>query len=193
VSRNDVILTVFAAILVLFSLAVSLWVPRRDPGFPGRSLRVFALIAVLLVAAMLAAVEVFGESHQFGEAEGGEEPSTTQPTETGGGGGEGAGEGEGEGEGEGDPAAGEQVFAAQQCGTCHTLQAAGATATLGPNLDETLQGKDAAYIRESILNPSAQIAKGFQDGLMPKDYGEKLSEEELANLVAFLEQATQGS
>jgi cytochrome c oxidase subunit 2 len=142
----------------------------------------------LLVAAMLAAVEVFGESHQFGEAEGGEEPGTTQPTETGGG-----GEGEGEGEGEGDPAAGEQVFAAQQCGTCHTLQAAGATATLGPNLDETLQGKDAAYIRESILNPSAQIAEGFQDGLMPKDYGEKLSEEELANLVAFLEQATQGS
>jgi mono/diheme cytochrome c family protein len=179
VSRNDVILTVFAAILVLFSLAVSLWMPRRDPGFPGRSLRVFALIAVLLVAAMLAAVEVFGESHQFGEAHAGEEPGTTEPTETGGGG------------GEGDPAAGEQVFAANQCANCHTLQAAGATATIGPNLDETLQGKDPGYIRESIVNPSAQIAEGFQDGLMPKDYGEKLSDEELANLVAFLAQATQ--
>jgi cytochrome c1 len=185
VSRNDVILTVFAAILVLFSLAVSLWVPRRDPGFPGRSLRVFALIAVLLVAAMLAAVEVFGESHQFGEAHAGEEPGETQPTETGG------GDGGGGGGGEGDPAAGEQVFAANQCANCHTLQAAGATATIGPNLDETLQGQDAAYIRESIVNPSAQIAEGFQDGLMPKDYGEKLSDEELANLVAFLAQATQ--
>jgi mono/diheme cytochrome c family protein len=180
VSRNDVILTVFAAILVLFSLAVSLWVPRRDPGFPGRSLRVFALISVLLVVAMLAAVEVFGESHQFGEAHGAEEPGATEPTETGGG---------GSGGGEGDPAAGEQVFAANQCANCHTLQAAGATATIGPNLDEILQGKDAAYIREAIVNPSAQIAEGFQDGLMPKDYGEKLSEEELANLVAFLSQA----
>jgi cytochrome c553 len=186
VSRTDVILTVFAAMLVLFSLAVSLWVPRRDPGFPGRSLRVFALISVLLVVAMLAAVEVFGESHQFGEAHGAEEPGATAPTETGGGGGGGGG-------GEGDPAAGEQVFAANQCATCHTLQAAGATATVGPNLDQTLQGKDAAYIREAVVNPSAQIAEGFQDGLMPKDYGEKLSEEELANLVAFLEQATQGS
>ena len=181
-SRNDVILTVFAAILVLFSLAVSLWVPRRDPGFPGRSLRVFALISVLLVVAMLAAVEVFGESHEFGEAHGAEEPGATAPTETGGGGG-------GGGEAAGDPAAGQQVFAANQCANCHTLQAAGATATIGPNLDETLQGKDADYIREAIVNPSAQIAEGFQDGLMPKDYGEKLSEEELANLVAFLSQA----
>jgi mono/diheme cytochrome c family protein len=187
VSRNDVILTVFAAILVLFSLAVSLWVPRRDPGFPGRSLRVFALIAVLLVAAMLAAVEVFGESHDFGEAHAGDEPGETQPTETGGGGEGGGGEG-----GEGDPAAGEQVFAANQCANCHTLQAAGASATIGPNLDETLQGKDAAYIREAVVNPSAQIAEGFQDGLMPNDYGEKLSEEELANLVAFLVESTSG-
>jgi mono/diheme cytochrome c family protein len=187
VSRNDVILTVFAAILVLFSLAVSLWAPRRDPGFPGRSLRVFALIAVLLVAAMLAAVEVFGEAHHFGEAQGGGEAETTEPTETGDGGGGGGGGG-----GEGDPAAGEQIFAANQCANCHTLQAAGATATIGPNLDETLQGKDPAYIRDSIVNPSAQIAEGFQDGLMPKDYGEKLSDEELANLVAFLAQAAQG-
>jgi mono/diheme cytochrome c family protein len=185
VSRNDVILTVFAAILVLFSLAVSLWVPRRDPGFPGRSLRTFALIAVLIVAAMLTAVEVFGESHHFGEAEGGEEAATTEATETGGGGG-GGGSG-----GEGDPAAGEQVFAANQCANCHTLQAAGATATIGPNLDETLQGQDPDFIRESIVNPSAQIAEGFQDGLMPTDYGEKLSDEELANLVAFLAQAVQ--
>jgi mono/diheme cytochrome c family protein len=182
VSRTDVILTVFAAILVLFSLAVSLWMPRRDPGFPGRSLRIFALISVLLVVAMLAAVEVFGESHDFDEAHAGEDAGETQPTETGGGGGGGDG-------GEGDPAVGEQVFAANQCANCHTLQAAGATATIGPNLDETLQGKDAAYIREAIVNPSAQIAEGFQDGLMPKDYGEKLSEEELANLVAFLSQA----
>jgi cytochrome c oxidase subunit 2 len=57
----------------------------------------------------------------------------------------------------------------------------------GPNLDESLQGKNARFIRESIVNPDAEIAEGFQPGLMPKDYGDKLSDQELADLVAFLQ------
>jgi hypothetical protein len=42
------------------------------------------------------------------------------------------------------------------------------------------------------LTEMVRLAEGFQDGLMPKDYGEKLSEEELANLVAFLVESTSG-
>jgi mono/diheme cytochrome c family protein len=89
---------------------------------------------------------------------------------------------------EGDPEAGKEVFtsAAQPpCGQCHTYEAAGTTAEVGPNLDETLADKDAAFILESIVNPSAEIATGFTDA-MPKDYGEKLSDKQLADLVAFL-------
>jgi mono/diheme cytochrome c family protein len=199
VNRNDVILGVFTAVLVVFSLVVALVIPRRDPGFPGRKLRFFVVLSALLIACLLGAVEVLGESHDFGEAHG-ETGGVAEPAPTG----TGATTGEtgtttGEtgtttGEAQGDPQAGEQIFtsvADPACATCHTLQAAGASGTLGPNLDEVLADKDAAFIHESILDPNAEIATGFQAGLMPQDYGEKLTEQQLNDLVAFLVQATQ--
>jgi mono/diheme cytochrome c family protein len=92
--------------------------------------------------------------------------------------------------GEGDAAAGKEVFAAASpsCGSCHTFKPAGSTAEVGPDLDEALQGQDAQQVFESIVNPDAQITEGFQPGLMPKDYGQKLDEKQLADLVAFLTQ-----
>jgi cytochrome c553 len=90
---------------------------------------------------------------------------------------------------EGNAEAGREVFlsgAQPPCGNCHTYEAAGTTQTLGPNLDETLQGKDAAYILEQILSPDATVTQGFPDNLMPEDYGQKLSDQQLADLVAFL-------
>jgi mono/diheme cytochrome c family protein len=180
VSGNDVALGLFALVLVVFSLVVALLIPRRDPGFPGRNLRVFVAVAVLLVVAMLAAVEVFGESHEA-EREGGE---ATETQEGGGGGGGGGGQG--------DPAAGKEVFAQRGCETCHALADAGSTAEVGPNLDEALQGQDAAFIQESIVEPDAVVAEGFSPDLMPENYGEQLSEQELADLVAYLAQTTGG-
>lgn len=87
---------------------------------------------------------------------------------------------------EGDAAAGKAVFVDTGCGSCHTFEAAGSSGTTGPNLDESLQGKDAQYIYDSIVNPDAQIAEGFQPGLMPQTYGEQLDEKQLGDLVAFL-------
>jgi cytochrome c oxidase subunit 2 len=87
----------------------------------------------------------------------------------------------------GDLEKGKQIFMAQGCGGCHALSAAGTNGTTGPNLDEVLKGKDAAFIRESIVKPDAQITEGFAAGLMPKDYGDKLSDQELNDLVAFLQ------
>ena len=195
-SRNDVILTIVAAVLVGFSLVVSIVVPRSRPDFPGRSLRVFLLVAALLVVGMLTAVATLGESHHFA-AEGGEpgateeSPSATTspgatsvPTETGGGSTQAA---------EGDPAAGKEIFTASAqppCASCHTLQEAGASGTVGPNLDDVLKGKDAAFIHESIVDPDAEIASGFTAGIMPKTYPQQLDEQQLADLVAFLVQAT---
>jgi mono/diheme cytochrome c family protein len=89
----------------------------------------------------------------------------------------------------GDPEAGKEIFtstAQPPCSSCHTYKAAGATAQVGPNLDEVLQGKDARFIYESIIDPDAEIAAGFTGGIMPKDYGEKLNDKQLADLVAFL-------
>jgi mono/diheme cytochrome c family protein len=196
VSRNDVILGVLTAVLVVFSLVVALVIPRRNPGFPGRQLRFFIVLSALLIAGMLGAVEVLGESHDFAaHGESGaateETPTGTGETSTGETGGGPTGE-TGE-QPQGDAQAGEEVFtsvASPACSTCHTLQAAGATQTLGPNLDEVLADKDAALIHQSIVDPSAEIAPGYADNLMPKDYGQTLTEKQLADLVAFLVEAT---
>ena len=100
--------------------------------------------------------------------------------------------------GSGAPAAagadGQKLFTSVQpsCGSCHTLAAAATEGTVGPKLDETLKGKDAAYIRESIMKPDAMLAKGFEDkgGIMPPTYGETLTPEELDALVDYLVKAT---
>jgi len=89
----------------------------------------------------------------------------------------------------GDPAAGKKVFLDNDCGGCHALKAAGTNGTTGPDLDESLKGKDVQYIRTSIVDPSAEVKQGYPD-VMPKDYGSKLSAQELADLVAFLQQGS---
>jgi cytochrome c oxidase subunit 2 len=75
---------------------------------------------------------------------------------------------------------------ATACGACHTLVDAGTSSATGPELDKVLKGKDAAFIRTSILKPDADIAAGFQGGIMPKNYGDTLSPEELDALVGYL-------
>jgi len=88
----------------------------------------------------------------------------------------------------GDPSAGKEVFASAGCAGCHTFKAAGSSATIGPDLDTALQGKDAAFVLESIVDPNKEIAAGFQPNIMPGTLGESLSDEQLADLVAFLTQ-----
>lgn len=163
-SRNDVILGAAALVLVVFSLVVSLVIPRRDAGFPGRNLKVFTLVSILLVVAMLASVEVFGAEHEA--EEGGEAAQTETGGEDGGGGGGGGAAG--------DPAAGEEVFASAGCGTCHTLEEAGSTATVGPNLDESSIDEAGA---------AQQVAEG--GGGMPPFSGQ-LSEEQIRDVAAFV-------
>ena len=165
-SRNDVILGAVALVLVVFSLVVSLVIPRRDPGFPGRNIRVFTVVAVLLVVAMLAAVEVLGEAHESEGAEHTEsgETDTGEQGDTGGGGGGGGG---------GDAAAGQEIFVAN-CGSCHTLEQAGTTGTVGPNLNDSSFDQDAVEV---------QVTNG--GGGMPA-FGGQLSEEEIQNVAAFV-------
>jgi mono/diheme cytochrome c family protein len=81
---------------------------------------------------------------------------------------------------------------AQQCGICHTLAAAGSTATTGPNLDQVLQGKDAAFINQSIVDPNAVIAAGFGPGIMPQTFSQSLTTEDIQGLVNYLLTSVKG-
>jgi cytochrome c oxidase subunit 2 len=76
------------------------------------------------------------------------------------------------------------------CGACHSLADAGTTGGTGPDLDAVLKGWDAARIREAIVKPDADIAKGFNAGIMPQNFGEVLSSEELDALVKYLDEVT---
>ena len=140
------------------------------------------------------AVEVEGTVPTETAGQGGE--GTTGQTETGGagvetktGGGQGGAGGETETGGQGaagDAKAGKSVFTASGCGACHVFKAAGTAGTTGPDLDKSLQGKDAGYIQESITDPDAKVPEGYQPGIMPKTYDEQLSDKQLSDLVAFL-------
>jgi mono/diheme cytochrome c family protein len=83
----------------------------------------------------------------------------------------------------GDP--GLKVWAAQGCGSCHTFAAAGATATIGPNLANSLGGRSRAYIRESIVAPNAKVYGGGTS-IMPEGFAKRMSKPELDALVEFI-------
>jgi cytochrome c oxidase subunit 2 len=84
-------------------------------------------------------------------------------------------------------ALGKEVFTgAGTCGACHTLADAGTSGTTGPDLDDVLGGLSEDEIRTSIVDPDAEIAEGFQPGIMPPNFGDTLSGQQLDGLVAYL-------
>jgi cytochrome c oxidase subunit 2 len=95
--------------------------------------------------------------------------------------------------------AGLSVFNSNQCASCHTLSAAGATGQVGPDLDKLVsyakQAKQplAAFVHESIVDPDAYVQPGFSKGLMPTSFGQSLQKTQLDALVTFLVQSAQKS
>jgi cytochrome c oxidase subunit II len=85
---------------------------------------------------------------------------------------------------------GKSATGATACGACHTLSQAGTSGTTGPNLDQVLKGQNPAFIKQSILQPNAKIAKGYAKGIMPPNYGSTLSGPEVDALVKYLSEAT---
>jgi cytochrome c oxidase subunit 2 len=81
------------------------------------------------------------------------------------------------------------VWVEHGCGSCHTLAAANATGTLGPDLGATLEGMPAAYVKESIVAPAAAATAGYDAGMMPEDYGTRIPPDDLDRLVTFLLQS----
>jgi len=82
---------------------------------------------------------------------------------------------------------GAQVFANNGCGGCHTFAAAKSGGVTGPNLDEALApGDSPASIEAMIVDPNAEIVKGYPANVMPANFGETLSPKELEQLVEYL-------
>jgi mono/diheme cytochrome c family protein len=82
------------------------------------------------------------------------------------------------GSAEGDAEAGKQIFNEQGCGSCHTLEAAGSSGTVGPNLDD-LKPEFAAIV--------AQVTNG--GGAMPP-FKDSLSEQQIKDVSAFVFEST---
>jgi len=80
----------------------------------------------------------------------------------------------------GDPAAGKEVFETAGCKACHTLAAADATGTVGPNLD-TLKPPLGTVVHQ-VLNGG---------GGMPP-FKTQLTAKQVADVAAFVVQSTSG-
>ena len=59
---------------------------------------------------------------------------------------------------EGDPAKGEDVFASAGCGGCHTLEAAGSSGNVGPNLDDC-EAADASLVVDRVTTARARCPR----------------------------------
>ena len=173
-SEGKLGLGLLAGLFIVFALLCSFYFPRRNPDFPGNRLGLFALVTVVLFAATMAGVVFFAKEEE--EAHGAE-ATETHGTETG----EAPTTTEEEAaEPEGDPAAGEAVFAEAGCGGCHTLEAAGSSGSVGPNLDDSQPDYELAVDR---------VTNGA--GAMPAFAGQ-LDETQIQDVAAYVVESTQG-
>jgi cytochrome c oxidase subunit 2 len=88
--------------------------------------------------------------------------------------------------------AGERLFVEMNCATCHRIDSPGRGPILHGIFGKPVKLQngetviaDAAYLRESILNPAAKVAAGYQP-VMPTYQGQ-VSEESLWSLIAYIQ------
>ncbi len=84
--------------------------------------------------------------------------------------------------------AGRELFARMACGSCHSLAAAGARGRIGPDLSGVLGG----YTRESLVATIRNPPSNGDFNAMPRDFGSRMTAEELDALAAFLIAARDG-
>ena len=150
---------------ILFALICSFVLPRRNPNFPGKHVGWFTVASIAFFVAMLSAVLVFGKEKEE-KAGAAETPTATASTSAP------------ATAVQGDPVAGKGVFETAGCKSCHTLKAANATGTVGPNLDQ-------------LKPPYARIVLQVENGgkIMPPFKG-TLSETKIHDVAAFVYKST---
>jgi mono/diheme cytochrome c family protein len=178
-------LALVGAAFIVFALVSAFVLPRRNPNFPGRAMSGYVAVCVLFFVAMMAAVLIFGKeskatgneaaartTNRAGSLPG--QTTTGAATTTNGGGGRAATTTAGGSSGGGDAAAGKKVFASAGCSACHTLKAAGASGTVGPNLDQ---------LKPSLQAVQAQVNHG--GGGMPAFKGQ-LSDKQILDVATYV-------
>ena len=81
----------------------------------------------------------------------------------------------------GDPAAGAGIFKSSGCVSCHTLAAAHATGTVGPNLDQ---------LKPDYRHVTAQVTNG---GAQMPSFKSSLSAQKIADVSAYVVKSTGGT
>ena len=76
------------------------------------------------------------------------------------------------------------------CASCHTMKAAGASGTIGPNLDKELSADPAADTLVSVVDPNKEIVPGYSANIMPTNYGTALSKQQLDALIKYVYDST---
>lgn len=185
---DETLFYVVGVALVVLALLVSFAGMRSDEFPSPKVLRGLIAVFALLVLATLTGAILLARAEQEkrreelsheAALEAGTEEIANEEIQAAGGGGETPAEG----------ADGAALFLEAGCGDCHSLGAAGSAGAIGPNLDAVLIDEDAGFIEQSIIDPSANVAAGFGDGIMPNTYGQELTEAEIESLVAYVEES----
>ena len=187
-----------AAVFIGFALVTALLIPRYRPDFPGRKgLGLFIVVTLLLTVAMLGAVVVFasrGRRRRGGRARGNavdrdrdqpdrdrDRPDRDRDRPDG----DDAGDDRARGGGAGGRSG-------RRGGASHRTAAAAATRSRRqgarggrPEPRRCARG-DAEFVHQSIVEPNAEVAEGYNPGIMPSF--QQLSEDQVNDLVAFLTQ-----
>jgi mono/diheme cytochrome c family protein len=164
-------IAVVAGVFIAFALVSSFLLPSMRPQFPGRRVGLFVVVTVLLTAGMLGTIIALAKEPKEAREAAAEttapapsttkpQPATTAPAPPP--------------APVGDAAAGKTVFQTAGCTSCHTLKAAGATGTVGPNLDDAKP--PAARVVDRVTNGK---------GVMPSFKGQ-LSPKQIQDVVAFV-------
>jgi mono/diheme cytochrome c family protein len=167
-------LGLLAGAFIVFAILSAFYFPRRNPDFPGNRLGLFVLVTAVLFAGTMAGVVFFAKEEEEEHPEAvethgtttGEDQTTTEESQGG--------------DGEGDAAAGESVYASAGCGSCHTLEAAGSSGSVGPNLDDSKPDHDLVVDR--VTNGS---------GAMPS-FDAELDDKQIQDVAAYVVASTQG-
>jgi cytochrome c2 len=182
-TTGKVVLILVAGTFITFSLLVSMVIPRRRPDFPGSRLPAFVTVCALLFGAQIAAVVWVTGTQEVETSAAAPPPATTTTsttttpatTTTTGATTTSTSTTTTPGAEPGDAAAGKAIFTgAAGCKSCHTLKDAGATGTVGPNLDE-------AKPPYSLVIDRVTHGKG----VMPS-FADQLSQTDIENVAKYV-------